>query len=232
MMPMAKKQVELVVARHEEDLAWLGNTSPDLKITVYNKGPDAPSPRAMAVVNLPNTGREAHSYLQHLVQRYETLSPLTLFCQGKPFDHAPDLHRILRELCAGQKTVADFLWLGFLIDTDDKRGRRLFVPWSKNPSGRELPLDECFRKIFGTESPEQFRFFGGAQFVVTAECVRSRPKSFYEKVLQVVLEEELAPHALERIWDRMFGVIGVSEDMMQGRETVYLKPIRRLAEDK
>jgi len=217
--------IELVIARHQEDLSWLNNIPPSLKVTVYNKGPALPLPS----VSLPNIGREAHTYLCHLLSRYDTPPAFTVFVQGKPFDHAPDLHNILRALAAGELPVEDFKWLGFLVDTDDRRGRRLFVPWSKNPSREELPLDEFYEKLFNAPSPEQFRFFAGAQFIVTAACLRRRPRAFYEHALRLTAEMPLAPHCLERLWDQIFDVPGIPEELMQGRDTVYLKKIKAKA---
>ncbi|MDR1305820.1 MAG: DUF3431 domain-containing protein [Verrucomicrobiales bacterium] len=214
--------IELVIARHQEDLAWTRHVPPTLTVTVYNKGAPLPSP----AITLPNRGREAHTYLHHLVHRYDSLAPLTVFTQGKPFDHAPDLHQTLRAIATGALTVSDFKWLGFLVDTDDRRGRRLFVPWSKNPARAELPLDECYEQLFGQPSPAQFRFHGGAQFIVSAACVRRRPLEFYRRALALTVREPLAAHCLERIWDAVFGVTGVSEELMQGRATVYLKKIK------
>ena len=34
-----------------------------------------------------NKGREAHSYLYHIIENYESLAGHVLFLQGSPFDH-------------------------------------------------------------------------------------------------------------------------------------------------
>lgn len=224
---------ELVVARYEEDLAWLRKVPVQIQVTVYDKSgteaqwPEKAKKRATRI-ELPNVGREAHSYLHHIISNYEALSPITVFCQGHPFDHASDFHKTLRELASSQTKVRDFRWLGFIIDTDDCRGKRLFVGWSKNPNRKELPVDEFYRSLFEEENPETFRFYVGAQFVVTAEAIRRRSKAFYQRALQLVEEMELAPHCLERMWDRIFGAEGVEEAMLQGKPTAYLKPMKKL----
>ena len=219
--------IELVVARYEEDVSWLGIIPESIRVVIYNKG-GGMIPRRSDAIPLPNIGREADTYLQHIIRCYDNPAEVTVFCQGKPFDHAPDFHRVLRDLASGTRILRDFRWYGFLIDTDDKRGRRLFVPWSKNPQGMELPLEEFYKALFNEESPESFTFYPGAQFAVTADCLRQRPRTFYEKALALVERIELAPHCLERIWDRVFGVCGVPEELLQGRDTVYFKPVKRL----
>lgn len=220
--------VEVVVARFRECTAWTRNVPCGVRVTVYDKGGGGGDDVGVVPLPLPNVGREAHTYLWHIVQRYESLAPVTVFCQGHPFDHAHDLHRVLRGIASGGQGVRDFLWLGFIIDTDDVRGRRLFVPWGGNPEGRELPLGAVHEALLGEACPGRVRFYPGGQFAVTSGCVRSRPKAFYERALELAAADDLHAHCFERIWDRVFGVRGVDEAALGGRDTVYLKPIRRL----
>ena len=217
--------IELVVARYREDISWLNNIPPQIRVTIYDKNPDAPHSNALV---LPNIGREAHTYLHHITTRWETLSPLTVFCQGKPFDHAFDFHRTLRELARAPEAVADFQWLGHIIDTDDARGQRLFVNWSKNDDGHELDLHGFHRALFGDDGPEKYVFQLGAQFIITEALIRSRPLDFYRRALRVASEFPDAAHCFERSWDKVFGVTGVDLAWLNERETVYLKPVRRL----
>jgi hypothetical protein len=222
--------IELVVARFREDLRWVGNVPAAVRVAVYDKGGGlgGPFPARAEVVPLPDAGHEDHTYLHHLALRYDDLAPVTVFCQGHPFDHAPDLHRVLRTLAAGGERVEDFRWLGFVIDSDDPRGRRLFVPWSKNRDRRELDLDGFHRRLFGSPAPEVLRFYPGATFAVSAACARRRPREFYRRARDLALEFPDAGHCFERLWDAVFGVQGVDPALLAGEPTRYLKPIRRL----
>lgn len=217
--------LELVVARCTEDLSWLRRVPTDFTVTVYDKG-DGSSGGS----RLPNIGREAQTYLHHLAERHATLADLTVFVQGHPFDHAPDLHTRLRSLADGRERVEDFLWLGFLADTDDPRGRRLFVPWSKNPRREELELDEFHRLLFGTPGPAAYRFFVGAQFAVTRETARVHPPDFYVRARQLAESFPLAAHCFERSWDRVFGLDGTTGRLPEGQLTAFFKPIRKCTE--
>lgn len=214
---------ELVVARYGEDLAWLKRVPKQFRITVYDKGNGS-----SGAISLINEGREAHTYLHHLSQRYDSLADLTVFVQGHPFDHAPDLHKILRSLADGSFSVRDFHWLGFLAETDDSRGRRLFVPWSKNPERAELPLDEFHQQIFGQPGPDSYRFFVGAQFIVTRDAVLRRNLGFYEHARNMAAATPFAPHCFERCWDRIFAVDGTKGRLPPGQMTAYFKPVKRL----
>lgn len=218
------QRFELVVARYNEDVAWLKRVPKGFRITVYDKGDESKSG-----VLLKNEGREAHTYLHHLIGRYDSLADVTVFVQGHPFDHAPDMHKCLKAYANGTDTVADFYWLGFLADTDDPRGRRLFVPWSKNPERQELKLDEFHRELFGEPGPDAYRFFVGAQFAVTRAAAHRRSPEFYAKAAGIAVRFPLAPHCFERCWDRVFGCDGTAGRLADGQTTAYFKPIKRLS---
>ncbi len=223
MKAAASPALELVVARHRENLRWLRRVPPGFVVTVYDKSGDPG-----AVLPLPNHGREAHTWLHHLVHRRDHLAERTVFVQGHPFDHAPDLHHWLRSLASDPGSLQSFHWLGFVCDTDDARGRRLFVPWTKNPSRQELDLEGFHQRIFGEPGPREYRFFPGGQFAVHRETVLRRPPGFYEQALRVSLEHPEAAHCFERCWDRLFDCDGTAGRADPGALTSYFKPIRRL----
>lgn len=223
--PHMAKPLELVVAHYNEDLAWLRRVPPEFRVTVYHKGAaDSPGER------LPNVGREAHTYLYHLAEHYDDLADVTIFVQGHPFDHAPDLHKRLRALASGKESVTDFWWLGFLADTDDSRGRRLFVPWSKNTAREELDLEGFHLRLFGEAGPSEYRFFVGAQFAVTREAAHRRGLDFFKAARDLAVDFPLAPHYFERCWDRVFKTNGTAGRLRDGEMTAYFKPLRRLAQ--
>ena len=224
---MPAPPLELVVASHLEDLSWLRRAPREFQVTIYDKGDGA-----SGGVRLPNDGREAHTYLHHLCERRESLAALTVFVQGHPFDHAPDLHKRLREFAGAGLSDSSFLWLGFVADTDDSRGRRLFVPWSKNPGREELDLDGFCQRLFGEPAPAHFRFFPGAQFAVTREAALARDSDFYRCALELSLTFPHAAHCFERCWDKVFGADGTAGRLPSDQFTAYFKPVRRLADSK
>jgi len=68
---------DLVVARYQEDPAW---TRRFRSVFLYNKGPSLPG--GVHSIPLPNVGREAHTYLHHIISNYHNLAPITAFFQG------------------------------------------------------------------------------------------------------------------------------------------------------
>lgn len=224
---MTRPDIELVVARYREDLRWLKRVPRTVRVTVYDKSGEGAAGHSV----LPNVGREAHTYLHHIVQRYGALAEHTVFVQGRPFDHAPDLHKRLRAWSDGREAAEPFRWLGFLVDWDDARGGRLFRTWSKNPERRPLDM-KGFAAVL--EEPalgeEPFIFFGGAQFLVARERIVSRPLRFYHRAIKVAETFPDAAHCFERVWDRVFGVEGIPLELRGRPLPIYLKPIRRLAD--
>ena len=231
--------LNLVVARYNENLNWLRRVPQIFRVTVYNKEPEA---SAMGYPCLPNSGREAHTYLWHIVQHYEELAELTIFCQGKPFDHAYNFHQTLRDLAnnsLANNSLADsslannlsadyFMPFGHIVDTDDARGRLLFTKWSKNEDGHELDMRGFHSALFGDAGPPEYTFRLGAQFAVTRAIIQKRPREFYQRALQISLDFPDAAHCFERSWPLVFSAHNPDLTWLEGRKTAYLKPIRRL----
>lgn len=220
--------VELVVARYREGVEWTRNVPRDVSVVIYDKGGDldaASVPRAR-VERLENVGYEAHTYLHHLIEHYDRLAPLTIFCQGHPFDHAHDFHAVVRRFRAGKEAIDHFRWLGFIIDSDDPHGRRLFVPWYKNEDGHELDLDRFCRALFDTPAAPWTHFYVGAQFALTRSGAHRRPRAFYQRALRLAVEFPDGGACYERVWDRVFDVVGVDPALLKGELCRYLKPVR------
>ena len=72
----------LIVSRFNEDLDWLYKVK-DWKIALYNKGQDI----NLDCIKLPNVGREAETYLNFIVNNYDTLKGIYAFFQGYPYGH-------------------------------------------------------------------------------------------------------------------------------------------------
>jgi len=221
----AQADLEVVVCRCGEALGWLRNLPRGIRVTVYDKTPP-PGELWPQSVPLPNVGREAHAWLHHLCERYDSLAEFTLFAQGHPFDHVPDMHAVIRALAAGEISP-DFSWLGFLWETDDARGYPTFVHWTKNPDRRELDLEGFFQRLWHQPAPEKVRYVGGGQFFLSRTAAHRRPRSFYEKARILAGEFPDAAHALERTWDRVFLAPPLDPNLFGPSGLRLLKPVKR-----
>ena len=217
--------LELVVCRYGEDLSWTRNVPRNVAVTVYDKG-TAVAPPWPGGHPLPNLGREAHAWLHHLTERYDSLADWTVFAQGRPFDHAPDLHAVIRRWAAGPSPTEDFTWLGFLWETDDARGRPTFVHWTKNPERRELDLEGFFRRLWGIPAPEQVRYVGGGQFGLSRAAAHRNSQDFYRRARDLAAEFPDAAHAFERTWDRVFGAPPLDPASFGPSGLRLLKPVK------
>ena len=92
--------LKIVVARYTEDVAWLNQLSEQVRITVYNKGPEIPDGvlrQGIKVVPLKNWGRESGTYLHHLRKHFDpSADGFTVFTQGDPFEHSPGFLDLMR----------------------------------------------------------------------------------------------------------------------------------------
>lgn len=215
--------LEVVVCRYDEPLAWLRNLPRGLRVTIYDKGPGTPWPDS---ISLANVGREAHAWLHHLTERYDSLAEWTVFTQGHPFDHVPDMHPFIRGLATSEPPAEDFLWLGFLWETDDARGRPTFVHWTKNPERRELDLEGFFQHLWGESAPEKVRYVGGGQFAVSRRAAHRRSRDFYAKARALAAEFPDAAHAFERTWDRVFLAPPLDPQLFGPSGLRLLKPVK------
>jgi len=206
--------LELVISRYNEDLTWLRDlpgTQSDVCAKVYNKGHPLP-PTFVGVTELPNVGREAHTYLHHIIENYETLADYTVFLQGRPFDHCPDLmerlHRYEEQLRFGLVPLEDFIPLGHHCTCD-----AIGMPQ------HQLPIAQTYRILFNElNTPHSFTFVVGAQFVVSRKAIQSRSHLFYRRAIEMVNKDRGATingrndgltwgaHIMERMWRYVFNV--------------------------
>ncbi len=187
--------MDLVVARYKEDIGWLSQVPLQVRIILYNKGSELlPVRENMTIVQLENVGREGETYAQHIIRHYESLADYTVFSQANPFDHSPDLLRLLDQLFTGR-----YMSLS-----------RELLRTSINgcPFQKDISMRDTYEKIFGPEPPasETFHFSPGAIFAVSKEAVRSHDIGFYQNV-QSILGTSVCPiegYVVERLWYLIF----------------------------
>lgn len=120
--------IDLVVARYNEDVNWLKKVPKNINIILYNKGKDDIQ---FKFIKLDNIGRESHTYLYHIINNYDKLADKTIFTQGDPFSHNPD-------------------FLEFLGKTDDfQKVQPLAYYYNDETPPKEFT--EAYYKLFGTK---------------------------------------------------------------------------------
>jgi hypothetical protein len=185
-------ELELVVAAYREPLGWL--ESVPCAITVYSKG----GMRLEGVPwrPLPNRGREAQTYLRHIVDRYDSLPDFTAFAQGGALEHAPDLVARLelrpdRAVSLAPRYKPDFPLPavtahdlverlgGFELRYGDAR----FYGGHTFPVGRDPWLRRAWRAAFAGPQPDPWYYGYGACWLVPRAAIRARPLDYWRYLL-------------------------------------------------
>jgi hypothetical protein len=183
----------IVVARYNENVEWTKDFS---NVIIYNKGDKLTD--GYHEILLSNVGREGHTYYKHICDHYDNLSDYTIFLQGRPFDHSPNLISSLHYYLNNKDLNIDFAYLS-----------EIFV--SCNLSGcqyhHDLPLIDTYEKLFHERKTDMgFQFGNGAQFIVSKKAILNKPKEFYWKIVEL-LQHSINPiegYVIERFHKMIF----------------------------
>lgn len=207
------ERIQVVIAKYREDVSWAANLG--LSYIVYDKGPEP----VTGARPLGNIGREAHTYLTHIIEQWDNLAGHTAFVQGNPFDHLfdhreADVHALKSMImdCAERNVpFKGFAWfrlkcdgLGRPHDLKKPENEGRWPGW-----GKDIPVAETFSRLFAAAPPKEFiaRAATGI-FCVSAERIRTRPKGFYESALRMIVDDpddaNNTGHAFERLWQLIF----------------------------
>lgn len=203
------RENEIVIARYEEDISW-SNACRDICL-IYNKGSKLLGYESEQVVPLINVGRESHSYLYHIINRWAQLADKTLFTQGnitehigigidprvffdKRFDFIIKNARYIKDYDPYAGNLIHWgKWLKDLETGKMRKAKLSFVDWCKEV----LKIDFKGGPIF---------YGPGATFSVSKELIYKKPIMFYKHLLSF-LEDHSNPeegHYFERTWVYVF----------------------------
>lgn len=200
---------QIVVAKFCEQVSWLKRT--DIPAIVYDRCPDGQRCPGVTYVELPNSrlGREAHTYLYHIIHNYHDLSNFTIFLQGEPFYHVPHLLQLIEMNFEETTAFSLFIYtrdnLLFLESQLLDKSPPFLTILSKRPN---LPYwtGRLWREILGSaDAPSQFIFASGAQFSVPRHRILQRPIEYYQHLLNKVENGVLTAWDLETFWLYIFG---------------------------
>ena len=180
----------IVVSRFNENIEWTKQLN---HVIIYNK---SNIPEANQIM-LPNVGREGHTYFTYICDHYDSLEDYTIFLQGNPFDHSPNLINNLNNFLTNPSSIG----FEYLSET---------IYWSNISVCKfdvNLPLIDIYETIFHERQTDMFFSFGrGAQFIVSKKNILKRPKSFYMKIVEL-LQKSVDPmegYAIERFHRLIF----------------------------
>ena len=192
---------EIVIAHYNERLGWVYQLDSKIKITIYSKGGD------IRGIPLPNVGREAHTYLTHIINNYDNLSDFIIFCQGDPFPHCPNfIEEVNKVVNSNELAESTFLGFGNIWEenlvTDFKDH-----PRANGVVGTTVDLFKFQNNLgYSLIHEDKVRFFQGAMFLVSKKLMLDNELHFYKKC-NSLLDQDIDPddsYNLERVWNLIF----------------------------
>lgn len=184
-------KLEMVISQYNEDIDWIYNNKlQDISI-IYNKNNTIHKNYKKSII-LDNIGRETHTYLYHIVNNYNNLSPITIFTQAKPFDHCNSFIEEINNLDEN-------------ISFKEFSNALLVVRNYKCSNHNCLQIKPTCDKIF-KNCPETFYFSPGALFAVSKNQIHKRSLEFYKKCIRLV-DYSIHPnegYVFERVWRLIF----------------------------
>lgn len=174
--------MNIVIARFNEDDAWISQLK-GYAVFVYAKGTYS----AWWSTRLPNKGREAHTFLHHIITYYHCIQSDTIFCQGDPFPHDPN----------------------FIANIENESVKYYGQLLKCNPHG----LPHCdwtplhpYCELLGLPKKDEYKFVAGAQYRVTSDQIRSRPVEFYKALIGLADTHEVFAWCVERLFVEIFNL--------------------------
>ncbi|USP73366.1 uncharacterized protein yc1106_00640 [Curvularia clavata] len=208
--------LEVVISMYKErteDVASLISrlhSMPELSqalFTIYLRDSEADEERVMQetnshnVVKIPNVGREAETYLNHIVNRWDNLAERTIFLQAdvhNPREFYPFFERYFR---ANQTGFLNLGWAGNVCNSDDCGDRH---GWQD-----ETSLFPQIQSRVDHSARDGVLLSYKGQFVATAARIRGIDKAIYDDLWKLLVDEHSWAH---------------NEPYLKGREDEMSKP--------
>jgi len=214
------KDQEIIISRYNEDLSWI-DESPFNRhpIIIYNKGDEIniKNKKIKKIVNLPNVGRETHTFLYHIIENYDNLSEVTIFLMGSV--KLPNKYqRSIKMIETVEKTNNTYLSCVENDIGEIKKASNFTIDnyQSSNENNREKsnskvepsnirPFGKWFNAVF-TDNEKNECFVYNSILSVSKKNILQKPKSYYKKLLNQVntSENPEAGHYIERSWYAIF----------------------------
>jgi hypothetical protein len=219
-------RISFIISRYNENLKWtLDYPYNKYKYTVYNKGNNEnfEKKNVINVVNLPNVGRESHTYLYHIISNYDNLKDINVFLPGSIDTN----HTIFKKRLISSKLFdyiekndnAVFLsfdniknnsivdeFKHFHVNSYSSTTRENFIlnKESKTEKCIYRPYYKWYNKVFGDRVCNSVIHYG--IFSVDKRDILKYPKIYYKNLIEYVSNSSNpeAGHFFEKSWGVIF----------------------------
>lgn len=218
----------LVLCRYNENVDWITNLeNDDIQIFVYDKGEDLQLEQSnLKKVKLDNVGREAHTYMYHIVENYDNLTDQVYFSQADPFSpltgepnsYIPNYLEELKNQMVNQKIEGGFRWIGRKTDNGLQMDYGSHIDnISGHPNPYRRSLNNIYESAFEKPCPFISNYYIGGFFFVEKENIYQHTLDQYKKLRDIVSYPEqkefegfwksnpFEAHLLEKMYGIIFG---------------------------
>ena len=227
---------DMVIAKYKEDLDWLKKYEGKefRNIYLYNKNSDDNNKTANDLrcvlagrecikIDLENEGRCDHTYLYHIISKYDDLADVTIFTKGssdlvrerkklaftvdKVFETKDTVMSIEEHPTPMHVHASSFKINSYRSSHPKNHNGILDILGRKMKPANPRPFGKWFEKHFPGVTTNKAVYSG--VFSLSRKHIHQHPKSYYQKFL-----EELSGHPnpevghyIERSWVALFGPI-------------------------
>ena len=214
-----RQNIEIIIARYNEDLAWtLEKPFNQYKYIVYNKGDNENFEKANVkeIIKLENVGKCDHTYLYHIIKKYDNLSEITVFFPGSldmPYKKRI-ASRLLKDIEQKNKAIFislnenDIKKLHYNFKLDSYKTTH-YSNKSKNPEvllkkSDIRPFGRWFENMFGDIKVNCLIYYG--IFSIHKGDIVQHQKSRYEFLIKDLSDHSNPEvgHYFERSWCAVF----------------------------
>lgn len=230
----ASRDITIIANDYKKDVSRLVKIASELNATVYfytkheNGEMTEPIPETWHVEQLPNVGREGHTYVSHILSK--PLGDINVFLQSDLDEDGEtgecDMkQRIEQSICMLEDPATSIVCLSH---TKESKLSELW-PFNDNPYLQQLT------KHVGWEGDAAITFRG--QFSVTKQAIEALKCRYQDFLcsLKTILEtcnDPIEGHCLERYWGVMFAIAQNTEPTsVHIRSLVVLEPLYQLVDD-
>ena len=222
------------ISHYKNDISW----AEDIKkgnYVIYNKS-DSKLKKSINHINIENVGYNLFSYLNFIVNNYESLPRIIVFCKDNIFIKHLKKDRFIKLI--NRKVFTN------LEDNDQERRFPIYIgssdcnyneinnSWYKYNYPRLYFSDfnEYFKYIFKDSiTPDFNNFAPGANYIVPKSHILSRSKNFYLNLITFISHNQFSceSHFLERslisIWNSNIESSAVMDELLTNKELEILK---------
>lgn len=224
--------MDVIISRYNEDLKWTTEgIFNQFKYIVYNKGDNDNFEKSnvIQIINLPNVGRNTHTYLHHIITNYNHLNDIIVFLPGsldleyKKKKAVQMLTRIYYDKNAvfigeySQSIYSKFKdfkidnWLSSNLHNATKNNQSKLVPCNIRPFGN------WYKYYFGTKPVQLFAYWD--VFSIDKKDIIQHPVSRYIILMKQNLLDEFSDtevaHYFERCWCAVFHPMNHTRKILQ-----------------